>query len=75
MNLVDLRIEKKYKAGYEGKATFSCELGRVSLKLNQSHIDKIFKVCATSIEQVAKHAASELTCHVIEHKKLIDAGG
>ena len=61
--------------GLEGTISFTSEVGDISLKLNQSHIDRIFEIVADTVIEVAKEAARELTCTVIEHKKSIELKG
>ncbi len=56
------------KGKLKGSVYFSNEAGCISLKLNQSHIDKIFDIVADSMIETAKDAANELTVNIIEHK-------
>jgi len=76
MDLKLLRIERSLRGnGLEGKIVFGNKLGQVSLNLTDEQVDKIFLVCAESIEATAKEAAQELTCSVIEHKESIESKG
>ena len=61
------------KGKYEGVACFDGESGDVALKLTPALCEKIFVVCAEGILTVAKEAAANLTCAVIEHQKAIGA--
>lgn len=76
MRLLKLTIElNSYgadKGKYTGVAAFSSEQGTVGLKLNEDHIDEIFRTCADSITEVAKAAARHLTCAVIEQQKSLE---
>jgi len=56
---------------YEGVAEFTDEAGNVALKLTPEMCDKIFILCADGILNVAKEAAANLTCNVIEHQKVL----
>lgn len=73
MKLTDLRISLKTfgrdEGKYNGKAEFSNSNGDVAIKLTPEMCDKIFMVCADGIVDVAKEAAANLTCNVIEHKE------
>lgn len=55
------------KGKHSGSAVFSGEAGTVMLKLNQDHIDEIFRTCADSIIETSKAAARHLTMSVIQH--------
>ena len=77
MNLKKLRIEKQPSympnAGqYIGEAEFDNELGTVSINLTPDMCDKLFKVCAEGIINIAKEAAANLTCNVIEQQKTLE---
>ena len=56
---------------YEGIAEFTDKLGKIALNLTPEMCDKIFVVCAEGILIVAKEAAMNLTCNVIEHQKAL----
>jgi len=75
MILVSLTIElQRYgpeKGKHIGHATFSGEAGKVTLNLNDHHIEEIFRTCADSIIETAKAAARHLTVTVIEHQRVI----
>jgi len=75
MNLKELRIRLMdygpFNGKYVGTAEFFGEKGTIALNLNPEHIDAIFTVCAEGIIDVAKTAARDMTCAVIEHKKEI----
>ena len=74
MNFNSLSIEKSWRSKeLEGKIRFSSKSGDITLNLNQGHIDRIFEVVADTMIEVAKDAARELTCTVIEHKKSIES--
>lgn len=81
MILTKLTIElKDYgpdKGKHTGSAVFSGGTGTVMLKLNQDHIDEIFRTCADSIIETSRAAARHLTMSVIEHaeSKVIDGKG
>ena len=76
MNFDKLEIERelwgKDKGMLSGKIAFSNELGKVTLKLNQKHIDMIFNVVADSLVDVAKMAGEEMTCKILEHKSELE---
>lgn len=73
MILKKLQIElKEYgpdKGKHTGAATFTGELGEVTLKLSSEHIERIFHLCADGIIAVAKDAAKAMTCEVIQHRE------
>ena len=75
MRLKSLVINRPEWGVDEGKLVGSIEftnaLGKVALSLNEEQINAIFKVCADAILTVAKAAAEELTCTVVEQKKEI----
>lgn len=74
MDFKSLEIERSWRSkGLEGKIRFSNKTGDITLNLSQSHIDRIFEVVAETMIEVAKDAARELTCTVIEHKKTIES--
>ena len=76
MDFKSLSIERSWRSkSLEGTIRFSNKIGDITLKLNQSHIDRIFEVVAETMIEVAKDAARELTCTVIEHKKTIESKG
>ena len=76
MKLTDLNITlNKYgrdKGKYTGKIEFTDKAGDVGLNLNEEACEKIFAICADGILDVAKEAASNLVCNVIEHKDVLD---
>ena len=78
MNLVSLKIERERWGSNEGKhkgmIKFDNELGEVAIILNDEMMQKIFSTCAEGLINTAKVAATNLTCSVIEHKKLIEEG-
>ena len=79
MILKELKISMipsyKENAGqYEGVAEFTGKLGKVALTLTPEMCDTIFVVCADSILSVAKEAAANLTCNIIEHQKALKTG-
>lgn len=57
---------------YERAAEFSDQAGNVVLKLTPEMCDQIFLICADGILTVAKEAAANLTCNVIEHRKALE---
>lgn len=77
MILTDLRIRlMDYgpdKGKHVGEATFAGKAGSVTLRLNQHHIEELFRTCADSIIDTAKAAARHLTTTVIEHQKAVEA--
>lgn len=79
MKLLELRIQEiqygENVGKYKGLAKFSGDAGSVELKLNDHHIEEMFRVCAESIVEVATAAARNLTVSVIEHQKSIENGG
>ena len=76
MELQELKIQKKEWGQDEGKHAgwikFSDKEGSINLKLTPDHCDQIFRICADSILATARSAAENLTCSVIEHKKLLE---
>jgi len=58
---------------YEGMAEFTDASGNVALKLTPEMCDQIFLICAEGILTVAKEAAANLVCNVIEHRKELEA--
>jgi len=64
---IELQTYGSDKGKHTGSAVFSGEAGTVSLKLNQDHIDEIFRTCADSIIETSKAAARHLTMSVIQH--------
>jgi hypothetical protein len=72
MEFQSLVIEKERfgpsRGNLKGSIIFSGDDARINLKLNQSHIDKIFQIVADTMIEVAKEAAQELTVNIIEHK-------
>lgn len=66
---IELATWGENKGKHVGVATFSGDAGKVTLNLNQHHIDEIFRTCADSIVDTAKAAARHLTMTVIEHKR------
>ena len=77
MKLTELRIDlKEYgrdKGKYIGKASFTDSKGDITLNLDNEACEKIFAVCADGVLSVAKEAAANLTCNVIEHIKTIES--
>ena len=71
MQLEKLRIQRKSYGKDEGKFLGSIEfrndLGSIALRLNSEQCDNIFNICADGVLTVAKEAAEEMTCRVIEH--------
>jgi hypothetical protein len=75
LNKLKIELAASYKpnAGqYEGVAEFTDAAGNVQLKLTPEMCDRIFMICADGILTVAKEAAANLTCNVIEHKAALD---
>lgn len=70
MNFRSLEIKKDTwgDKSLTGQVVFDNEKGRINLNLTESHINKIFSIVADSMIDVAKEAAQELTCNIIEHK-------
>lgn len=58
---------------YVGAIQFYDETGEISLNLTPEHIERIFELCADGIVEVAKRAASDMTCAIIEQKKAISS--
>ena len=73
MKLTKLYVHYSEYSGYSGHAEFTGEIGKVEVKLNESHINQIFSVCADAIVSVSKEVASHLTANIIEHKKQIES--
>lgn len=75
MILHELKIELERwgpnKGKYKGEATFSGDAGRVTLNLNEHHLEEIFRTCADSIVDTARAAARHLTMSVIEQQKAL----
>ena len=73
MKLKNLSVERKWfgkdKGKLVGAAEFDNELGSVALVLSPEQCDEIFRVCAEGVMTVAKTAAQELSCAVIEHQE------
>ena len=69
---IELQGYGEFKGQYIGTARFNGEQGSVALNLTPEHCQRIFKVCADSIVEVAKDAAHNLTCSVIEHGKALE---
>lgn len=61
MKLLKLTIERQtygpQKGKFEGEATFTGDTGRITLNLNDHHIEQMLLVCADGIVDVAKAAA------------------
>jgi len=72
MKLTHLTIRLKdygLDAGkYFGKAEFTNKDGDIAINLNAEMCEKIFLICADGIIDVAKEAAQNMTCNIIEHK-------
>ncbi len=60
------------KGKHTGHVVFSGDGGKVSLSLTPDLCDKMFLICAEGIEATAKEAARNLTCAVIDHRKLLE---
>ncbi len=76
LKLLKIELIPSYRENggqYEGKAEFIGGAGNVELKLTPSMCDKIFVICADGILTVAKEAANNLTCNVIEQRKELEA--
>jgi len=77
MKLIELDIElQKYgrdKGQYIGKIKFANSAGDIALKLNPEMCEKIFLICADGMIDVAKEAAKNMTCNIIEHKAAIES--
>lgn len=58
-----------HKGMHTGTARFDGECGIVTLNLTPEMCNKIFEVCADGILNVAREAAANLVCNVIEQKK------
>lgn len=69
---IELERYGPMKGKYAGKATFSGDVGEVTLNLNEDHIEEIFRTCADSIIETSKAAARHLTCAVIDQQKTIE---
>lgn len=69
---IELARYGENKGKYVGTASFSGEAGKVTLNLNQHHIEEIFRTCAESIIETSKAAARHLTCAVIDQQKTIE---
>lgn len=76
MRLTDLNITLnnygRDKGKYTGKAEFTDKAGDVALNLNEEACEKIFAICADGVISVAKEAATNLVCNVIEYKDILD---
>lgn len=59
------------KGCHVGEATFSGAAGKVTLNLNEHHLEEIFRTCADSIIEVSRAAARHMTARVIQHQKEI----
>ena len=61
MKLMKMHIERQTygpnKGQFEGEATFHGDSGKVTLNLNEHHIEQMLLVCADGIIDVAKAAA------------------
>ena len=75
MDFKSLNIERKSwgKGELQGSVSFGNDRGRINLQLTEEHINRIFEVVADSMIEVAKEAAQELTCNIIEHKASIES--
>lgn len=75
MILVSLKIElQKWgdnKGKHIGEVVFANETGSVALQLDQYHCDRIFEICAHGLISVAKEAAQNMTCAVIDHNRAL----
>lgn len=60
------------KGKHAGTARFDSECGNVTLNLTPEMCNKIFLICADGILNVAKEAAANMTCHIIEHTKELE---
>jgi len=74
MEFRKLEVERRTWGDQElaGSISFSSDKGRINLRLNEGHINKIFEIVADTMIEVAKEAAKELTCNIIEHKDAIN---
>lgn len=61
MKLLNLSIERHTygdkKGQFSGQATFTGDTGKITLNLNEHHIEQMLLVCADGIVDVAKAAA------------------
>jgi len=77
MRLTELRITLnsygKDEGQYTGKVRFTNKDGDIALKLNASMCEEIFTICADGMIDVAKEAAANMTCSIIEHKSTIES--
>jgi len=75
MKLIGLKIKLneygRNKGKYTGVAEFTDKAGDIALNLDAEACERIFEVCADGVLTVAKEAASNLTCNVLEHIKSI----
>lgn len=65
---IRLRDYGEHHGKYLGEASFTGDLGDISLRLAPEQVDRIFNICADSIISVSKEAARSLTVSVIEHQ-------
>lgn len=76
MKLLKLTIEQERygtnRGAYTGTAAFTGETGTIQLHLNEHHIQEIFRTCSESIVDVARAAARQMTCAVIEQKNALE---
>lgn len=78
MKLKRLNIEvvpsyRENPGEYEGVAEFTGKAGNVQLKLTPTMCNEIFHICADGILSVAKDAAENLTCNIIDHQKALSS--
>lgn len=78
MKLISLKIELQRWGDdvgkHKGEVVFGGERGTVALQLDQYHCDRIFEVCAHGLISVAREAAENMTCTVIEHNRALPPG-
>ena len=69
---IKLNMYGPHEGQYTGEARFDGGAGGVALSLTPKHCEQIFQVCADGIIDVAKDAARNLTCAVIEQQKSLE---
>lgn len=73
MVLTELRIAKiKYgerEGQYEGKASFTGELGDVAIRMTPEMVERIFEIAADAIIAVSREAAQTMCCQVIQQRE------
>lgn len=70
----NLKIERRTwgKGELTGTIAFTGKAGRINLRLNDGHINRIFEIVADTMIETAKEAAQELICNIIEHKESLE---